>query len=87
MPFTTQYDYNVYQLCYKTDLSFYQPSTEISITARVKECEQDVERSMRTGDYRWNCDFNSPLKITLFNSTGAATVNNVVPRTCFTLYK
>ena len=86
LPVTTQYENNVYQLCYKSDLSFYQPSADISIQASVKECMQDVERSMRTGDYTWTCNFNSPMRITLYNNTGPVTVNNVVPRTCFTLF-
>ena len=84
-PMTAQYDFNVKQLCYKADLLFYNPSAEVYVQSSVKECMQDIEKAGRTGQFVWNCNFNSPLKITLFNNTGVATVNNVVPRTCWTL--
>ena len=87
LPITVQYEFNEFNVCYQGDLFYYDPLALISAKSSVLECYQDVEEAMRTGDYNVNCDYNSPLYLSLFNNTETAsyTTQSVVDRTCWTI--
>ena len=85
LPITMEVNFVKNSLCYQADFYYYPPAAILQLGSAVKECFQDVEAASRTGDYHWECGYNTPLNITLFNSTNPVPqVTNFLERTCWT---
>ena len=87
VPISAQYEFDEFNFCYLANLYYYDPIMIVLLKSEVKECYQDVEVAMRTGDYSFTCNWNTPLYLPLFNNTDEASYESqqIVEKTCWTV--